>query len=100
MQTWFRKNLGDPLLAGPMLDRIQTLFAAEYTALMQPTDMALFIRHEATGDLHCDAVIYFSPAAATIASEIAAAPCPQPSKQDLGLLAGSDEAWSVLFAES
>ena len=99
MQHWFRKNLGDPLLAGPVLDHIHALFTIEYERCHQPVDMALFIRHESAEHLHCETVIFFSPTAATVASAVEADTCARPARSDLGLLAGSDKAWSLLFTD-
>ncbi|MBI1424791.1 MAG: hypothetical protein GC149_15200 [Gammaproteobacteria bacterium] len=99
MQQWFRKNLGDPLLAEPVLDHLHALFTAEYEQRHQPMDMALFIRHESVTHLHCETVIFFSPAAATVATAVGASPCARPVRSDLGLFAGSEQAWTVLFAQ-
>lgn len=92
---WHTKNLGDALLASEELARIKSLFLSTYP---QPgTDLAIFIRHESEGRLHCEAILYFPPAAAAIAKALNATPCAQPSLHDLGLLIGSDQARAILF---
>jgi hypothetical protein len=100
MNSWFSSNLGDPLLAGKMLDRIDALFRTESARANAPHDMAVFVRHEAEGRLHCEVMVYFSPAAAVVASAVGAARCERPSPQDLGLLAGCEGSWSALFPET
>jgi hypothetical protein len=97
MNTWFSKNLGDALLAADALEHIKARFLAEYTKTNQPTDMALFIRHESEGRLQCEVVLYFSPASASVARTVDAVSCKTPSPDDLGLLVGSADARSVFF---
>jgi hypothetical protein len=62
-------------------------------------EMAIFIRHESEGCLHCEVRLYFSPAAAHVAEAVDAVACKKPIPQDMGLLAGSENAWSQLFPE-
>lgn len=97
MSVWFTRNLGDAMLAGESLDPIKTLFLSEYGKANNAKEMAVFIRHESEGRLHCDVKIYFSPASASVAEAVGAIPCDKPSPDGLGLLAGSEESWSVLF---
>ena len=97
MSGWFAKNFGDPLLAGDALEHVKTLFRAEYNNAVQPTDMAIFIRHESEGRLQCEVCLYFSPSAAAVAHAVAAAQCDKPSIADLGLFAGSEDARRRLF---
>ncbi len=99
MNNWHVKNLGDAMLADEEVDRIKTIFLRAYTASDNPEEMALFIRHESEGRLHCEVKVYFSPTAALVAKDIGGAPCPRPSKDALGLLAGSEESWHALFPE-
>lgn len=94
--SWYCKNLGDALLAGAELDRVKTLFQQEYERAGQPAHMAIFIRHESEGQLHCAVKLYFSPAAADVARAVTANRCGFPAPQDLGLLAGPETAWSLL----
>jgi len=97
LQAWHSLNLGDPLLADRELDRIRQLFQAECTHQSGNKGMALFIRHESEGQLHCEVKLYFSPAATAVAGAVGATVCDKPSPEDLGLFAGSDDAWTVLF---
>jgi len=96
---WFSKNLGDGMLAYEPLDRLEKLFITMYASAGSPREMALFIRHESEGRLHCEVKAYFSPASAVVAKEVDAEPCAKPSPHALSLLAGSEESWSVLFPE-
>ncbi len=95
--TWHSKNLGDALLASAELARIQALFLAICPNADSSADLAIFIRHESEGRLHCEAVLYFPPAAAVMARAVNATLCGQPSPHDLGVLAGSREALAALF---
>jgi hypothetical protein len=99
MRNWFYKNLGDPLLAEPALAQIKSLYATHFANANPPDDLAIFVRHESEGRLHCEVMVYFSPAAAAIARAVAAIACQAPTSADLGLLAGADSAWSILFPE-
>jgi len=85
---WYSKNLGDAMLAGESLARIETLFKAAYSKAGKPGDMALYIRHESEGRLHCDVIIYLSLPSVDVAQEIDAESCQKPSSYGLGLLLG------------
>jgi hypothetical protein len=98
MSIWYTKNLGDAMLAGEQLDQIKTRFLAAYEQDHGQKEMAVFFRHESEGQLHCEVKIYFSPASAGVAVSLGAVPCKRPSPGSLGLLAGSDDAWPVLFS--
>ena len=97
MSFWFTINLGDAMLAEEPLSRIKELFLAEYVQSNSPKEMAVFIRHESEGRLHCEVKVYFSPASALVAKAVDAVACNKPSPADLGLLAGSEDSWSILF---
>jgi hypothetical protein len=85
---WFSKNLGDAMLAGEALARIETLFKTAYAKTGNPNDMALYVRHENEGCLHCELIIYLTPASVDVAQEIDAKSCQKPSSHGLGLLVG------------
>lgn len=97
--VWSMCNLGDAMLAGESLERIRTLFLSEYGRTGCPSGVGIFFRHESEGRLHCELKVYFSPTAADIAHRVGAVPCHTPCKNGLGLLAGSEEVWSLLFQE-
>jgi len=97
---WFICNLGDAMLAGGALEQVNALFLAEYGTTDCPKDAAIFFRHESEGSLHCEVKVYFSPATANIARTFDAIPCKKPSVNGLGLLAGLEESWLVLFPEN
>jgi hypothetical protein len=98
-QCWYALNLGDAMLAGPELDRIINLFQTPSVGHQHSDNQALFIRHESEGRLHCDAVVYFPPSCSALAQQLGARVCTPPPRQDLGLLAGEENAWSVYFPE-
>jgi hypothetical protein len=100
MDTWFTLNLGDAMLAEDALELIKQLFAPEYLKSHHPKDMAVFFRHESEGRLHCEINVYFSPASAVVALAVDAVTCPRPSPDELGLLAGYEDSWSILFQKS
>lgn len=87
------------MLASEALVEIETQFNAAYASAGSPADMAVFVRHESDGGLHCRVMLYFSPSSSPLASIISAEPCEQPESTSLGLLAGSENAWSVLFPD-
>ena len=95
--TWYTCNLGDAMLAGEALEEIRAAFASRANAA---ADMAVFIRHESEGRLHCEVHVYFSPAAVDVAAAFDARACTKPSAQGLGLLAGSEAAREALFPGS
>ena len=97
MGNWFLKNLGDAMLAQDGLDQIEALFQSTYTEAGRPNDMALFIRHESEGRLHCDVLVYFSPAASAVARAVDAKRSARPSRDGLSLFAGSEMSWPMLF---
>jgi len=97
MSTWFTSNLGDAMLAGDSLDNIKALFLSKYESVSGSKEMAVFIRHESEGRLHCEVKIYFSPAAVEVAKGVGAIACKKPSPAGLGLLAGSKESLSAFF---
>jgi hypothetical protein len=97
MRVWCSKSLGDPMLADEEKSRIGESFRSAFEDAGAPNEMALFIRHESEGRLHCEVKIYFSPAALDVGRRVGATPCEPPSADGLGLLIGSEDAWLVLF---
>lgn len=97
MTIWYSINLGDALLAGEPLAHLEELFLTEYALAGKPLGMALFTRHESTGDLHCELIAYLSPAALVVAHAVGAARCVRPSPVGLSLLAGEEACWRMLF---
>ena len=99
MSTWFTRNLGDAMLAGEAQEHIKTLFTLEETRSNNSREMAIFVRHESEGRLHCEVRVYFSPATVDVANAVDAVACKKPVPMNMGLLAGSEDAWSILFPE-
>jgi hypothetical protein len=96
---WFTKNLGDAMLAGEALARLEERFVATYGKSASSGTRAVFMRHESEGRLQCEVIVYFSPDTATLAAALDADPCAKPSQGDLGLLVGSENSWQALFPE-
>ena len=85
MTTWFKKELGDAVMATPVLESLKV----QLTALPRPAgndEPAVFVR-TTSGDLHCEVTVYFSPAAAALAASINAEPCAMPMMHGLTSLA-------------
>ena len=99
MSAWFYKHLGDAMMAFEPLGQIEALYQSAYRGAARPKDVAVFVRHDSEGHLHCRVEVYFSPASALLAKEVGADPCEKPSINGLGLLIGSEDSWSVLFPE-
>ena len=102
METWYTIHLGEPidnLIADAALGLLDEIFAVEFAHAGGPPDMAIFKRLESENRLHCDLVLYFSPAAREAADWVDAEPCEKPARAGLYLLAGNAEAWSLLFPE-
>lgn len=99
VNNWFSINLGDGMMAHERIDHIETRFADLYASADRAEDLAAFIRHESEGRLHCEVMVYFSPASVVVARAVGAEPCPKPSPIGLGLLAGSETSWMQLFPE-
>jgi hypothetical protein len=99
MKTWFSKNLGDAMLAGDAQANIAAKFATHYHARKSSGEIAVFIRHESEGQLHCDVIAYFSEQCSDLAKTLNAVPCPTPKPDGLSLLAGSKDAWLKLFPD-
>jgi len=99
MSAWSTKNLGDAMLAGEALARLEALFLSVYGKSGRSSDIAIFIRHESEGRLHCEVKAYFSPGAVVVAKTLDADPCARPSRDGLSLLIGSGDPWLALFPE-
>lgn len=96
MSGWFSKDLGDGILASVPLGRIEDRFRAAYLHAGAPKDMALFVRRQSDGRLHCEVTVYFTPAAASVARALDAVPCAKPSASGLEVVVGADDCWAYL----
>jgi len=99
MDTWFKKDLGDAMMAFEQLGQIEAQFHSIYGQQACANDVAGFSRHNSEGSLHCRVEVFFSPAASGLAIQMEAEPCGKPSFNDLGLLAGTEASWTKLFPE-
>ena len=99
MKSWSSVGLGDGIMAAMPSAEIERLFLKIFTAAGSPPEMAVFTRLESEGRLHCEVMAYFSPAAWEVAKAFEAEPCEKPVRAELGLLAGDQRSWSVLFPE-
>lgn len=99
MNHWYSVSLGDGITAATPSAEIEERFRKLFTAAGHPPEMAVFTRPESEGRLHCEVIAYFSPAAFELAEAFNARPCVKPARLGLGLLAGDQASWSVLFVE-
>ena len=97
MKPWYFVSLGDGMMAPVPLAEIEERFQAAFVPAGKPPEMAVFVRSESEGRLHCEVIAYFSPAAAEVAKAFDARPCPKPARDGLGLLAGDKRSWQALF---
>ncbi len=96
MDTWHSKTLGDGKAAFAPSRRIQEMFLPMFAACGQPSDMAVFTRH----DLEVNAVTaYFSPRASKLATLFRAEACEKPSSDGIGLLVGDARCWAIFFPD-
>lgn len=100
MDTWYFISLGDGMTSGTFSAEIEETFVRIFSTAGRPPAMAVFTRPESEGRLHCEVIAYFSPAAQHVAETFDAEPCGRPTRAGLGLLAGDEDSWSVLFPES
>ena len=100
MNSWYSISLGDGIMAASPSAEIEEAFKQAFTAAGGPPEMAVFTRPESEGRLHCEIIAYFSPAAQNVAKAFDAQPCAKPVWSGLGLLAGDERCWSVLFSEN
>jgi len=87
------------MLASMPSGEIEAAFLAAFAAAGRLPEMAVFTRPESEGRLHCEIMAYFSPAAYEVAQAFDAEPCGKPVRAGLGLLAGQEACWPVLFPE-
>ena len=97
MKSWSCLSLGDGMIAPVPSAEIEEEFLRVFAAAGSPPEMAVFTRPESEGRLHCEVIAYFSPAAWAVAKVFDAEPCEKPAPAGLGLLAGRQDSWSVLF---
>lgn len=99
MATWYSLSLGDGMTMGLPSSEIESAFLRSFVTAGKPPEMAIFTRPESEGRLHCEVIAYFSPASQAVAQAFAASPCDKPARAGLGLLAGDERAWLLLFPE-
>lgn len=87
------------MLAGESLAQLETLFVSTYDKSGITGKMAIFVRHESEGRLHCEVKAYFPPDAIALAKTIEADPCAKPTRHGLSLLVGPEDAWQAFFPE-
>lgn len=85
---WYRLNLGAADFADAAKERIASQVRSDWEAAGHPHELAAYTRHESEGRLHCELIVYFSPAAANTARRLGATPCAAPGPWDLAHLAG------------
>jgi len=87
MTTWFRKELGDAVMAAPALETLKEQHAAMYGNAATDAPQ-VYVRYDASGGLHCEVTVYFSPDAESLAKLFHAEPCAAPSMIGTSLITG------------
>ncbi len=87
------------MLASEPLDYLEKHFLSVLAHTDSPGGMAVFIRHESEGRLHCEVIAYLFLKSNTVAEELNARPCEKPMPGGLSLLAGPEDSWSTHFPE-
>lgn len=90
MTSWYRKNLGDAMLASEALSVIETHLANVYDVNSKPESWLAIYRHESQG-LHCSVIVYLTESFQQLAKLECAISCQAPPLSDSAFLAG-DEA--------
>ncbi|UAW99413.1 hypothetical protein KEM63_05455 [Halopseudomonas nanhaiensis] len=90
-QGWRRLVLGDPMLVDAQVDAL-----AREAIIRLGSDAMLALRHESTGDLHCQVIAYFSPGADDWARSLGGRLCAAPMRSGLSVLAGDHRLLDTL----
>ncbi len=86
--SWYRLELGDALLVEAELDAIRRRCMRAFERIGAPPGWAVYLVH-VSGNLHCKAQLFFSPAAAELARRMGAQCCGMPPK-GMRLVAGDE----------
>ena len=89
MTSWYRKNLGDAMLASDALASIKTHLANVYTENNKPENWLAIYRHESQG-LHCSVIAYFTENFQQAAKLENTIHCQAPPLSDSAFLAGNE----------
>jgi hypothetical protein len=100
MAKWRSKSLGDAQTAFMDCRDIAEVFEEMFEAAGRPEDMAVFVRNDSEGRLHCEVTVFFSPSALALAKRYQAGSCEKPAAAGLDLLAGDPACWPRLFPGS
>lgn len=96
MDQWHAKTLGDGAAAFAPSLRIQEMFLPMFAETGQPSNMAVFTRHDRQAN---EVTAYFSPGAWRLAVLFGAKPCEKPSGDGMGLLVGDARCWTIFFPD-
>ena len=92
---WHYLFLGNGADAFLPTTKIQEAFMLAFMAAGGPVEMAIFSK--SSPGAH-DVTLYFSPAATPFAKTIpGVVPCNKPSQENIGLIAGDQRCWDILF---
>ena len=88
MSMWFKKQLGDAVMAAPVLETLKEKYIAMYAAPHSNDSPQVWVQYDAAGGLHCEVTVYFSPAAAALAMSVGAEVTTAPSLESVSPLMG------------
>ncbi len=97
IQKWSSRVLGDAQTSFLDCRDIAETGEAFFEAAGRPPAMAVFVRNDSEGRLHCEVTVYFSPAAHDLARRFEAKSCERPEAGGLDLLAGDPACWELLW---
>jgi len=98
MTTWYSIDIDDEIAAKKTMQRIIDSFMPKYIGAGRPLDMAVFSSLRQDPNI---VTLYFSPKAATLASQFGATPCDNVFiDQALSLLVGDERSIDHLFPEA
>ncbi len=100
METWFRLNLGDAMLAGQELTRIQTRFSEYRESSPNKDNLQIYSRHESESSLHCELILYLTPSCNDFASQFNASTCRKPSPDGLSPLFKANQQAGAVTADT
>ena len=98
MSQWYRKDLGNGMVAFQPTREMQTSFMAVFLLEKPGSGRAMFSRYDLASD---NIEVYFTPETADIAKSFGARPCEKPTLNDyqMGLLCGDGNDLSIHFPE-
>lgn len=84
--SWYCLSCGDPTLCVERIDQIRQAFEQLHRSAGLADGAAILSRHESSGGVHCELVLYFTPEAEPVACTFEALACNKPTHYGLSVL--------------